>query len=882
MRTDNALQNAPRTVRLADYQPPAYWVDQVHLTVQIFDDATWVDAVLTMRPNSAYDQPQPLELYGVDLTVESLEVDGASMTPSWDGETVRLAPVDKATFEVRSRVRIDPVNNTSLEGLYRSGGMYCTQCEAEGFRKITLFPDRPDVLAVFTTRIEAPETYTRLLSNGNPVASGKMDNNRHFAEWHDPFPKPSYLFALVAGDLEVTTDQFETRSGRVIDLALYTEAHNQHKTRFALEALKRSMRWDEHVFGREYDLELFMIVAVDHFNMGAMENKGLNIFNSACVLADEASTTDKGFETIEAIVAHEYFHNWSGNRVTCRDWFQLSLKEGFTVFRDAEFTADMHARAVKRMDDVTLLLTQQFAEDAGPMAHPIRPDNYIEINNFYTLTVYEKGQEVVRMLHTLLGPERFRQGSDLYFSRFDGQAVTTEDFVACMAEVSGIDLTQFERWYNQAGTPRVDVTGEYNETEQQYTLRFAQSCPPTPGQPSKQPFHIPIKLGLIGRASGVPQTFSTDHPGFDQDTGVFSLRDDEDVLVLSGVGESVVPSLLRDFSAPVVCEFPYTADELRLLITSDDNSLNRWRAMQALGTRTLVALAQDAPTGTTLEGMLTEAMAGVLRDNLLDPAVKARLLALPAQAYVAEQCEPVDPVSLNATHKGLQQRLASALLADWQAVYDATSSNEAYVFNHNQAARRALHVQALSYLVVATPEGWQYARDLLQSADNMTEKSAALAVWADVANADWEQAMVDFYQVWQHDAQVVEKWLAIKAAAPSMRVPDIQSLIEHEAFSWTNPNRIRSVLGGFVMRNPEGFHADGDAGYRFLADTILKLDSLNPQIAARLCVPFTQWRRYVGRIQADMQRELSRILAAEGLSDGVYEVVSKSLGDDDA
>lgn len=515
------------------------------------------------------------------------------------------------------------------------------------------------------------------------------------------------------------------------------------------------------------------------------------------------------------------------------------------------------------------------------MAHPVRPAEYMEINNFYTLTIYEKGAEVVRMLHTLLGADDFRRGSDLYFERFDGQAVTTEDFVQCMAEVSGIDLTQFQRWYDLAGTPHVAVTGNYDASAQTYTLAFSQSCPPTPGQINKPALHIPIKLGLIGQESGLPQAFTTDHPGFDSDTGVFSLREFEQELVLHKVNEAVVPSLFRDFSAPVVCEYPYSAEALSLLITSDDNSLNRWDAMQSLATRTLVALVQDKPEGQALRNTLTEAMRQVLQDNLVDNAVKARLLQLPAQAYVAEQYTPVDPLALDQVYGELRTHLATALADPWRSIYQETTANEPYAFNHTQAARRALHLVALGYLIFSHKDAWQEARDLFERADNMTEQSAALSVWSWVANAEWEAAMDAFYERWQHDAQVVEKWLSMRAAAPHMRVADIVQLIEHPAFSWTNPNRVRSVLGGFVMRNTTGFHANGDEGYRFLSDSIMKLDSLNPQIAARLCVPFTQWRRYTGRIQADMQRELETILAVEGLSDGVYEVVSKTLASRD-
>ncbi len=877
MRSDTG----PKTVRLRDYQRPAYWLDTTELTIRIKDTATEVDARLVMRINREdYDSPQPLVLQGSGLTVQSVHIDGAEITDlHWTGENLELPPVDRDSFVVETSVEIDPAGNTSLEGLYRSGGMYCTQCEAEGFRKITLFPDRPDVLSVFTTRIEAPAAYPQLLANGNLVSSGELPDNRHFAVWHDPYPKPSYLFAMVAGDLVTEHDEFVTQSGRTVALRLYTEAHNAHKTRFALESLKRAMRWDEQTYGREYDLDCFMIVAVDHFNMGAMENKGLNIFNSACVLADERSTTDGQFETIEAIVAHEYFHNWSGNRVTCRDWFQLSLKEGFTVFRDSEFTADMHARAVKRMDDVTMLRTAQFPEDAGPMAHPIRPDSYMEINNFYTVTVYEKGAEVVRMLHTLLGAERFRRGADLYFDRFDGQAVTTEDFVQCMSEASGFDLEQFQHWYDQAGTPRVDVTANYDADDQTLRLHFEQSCPATPGQPRKPAFHIPVKLGLIGRDSGMPHRIVTDDAGYDPVTGVFSLRDESATLVLRDVSEPVVPSLLRDFSAPVVCRFPYTDDELTLLSRADDNSFNRWDAMQTLATRAILARVRGEDDADARARSLKSAMSAVLRDDLVDNAVKARILQLPTQAYLAEQFRPVDPLVLDDCHLTLRRWLAGELLDQWQQIFEQTRPDRPYAFSHEQNARRSLHLKALEALVLASENGWQEAESLFRNADNMTEQSGALNLWSSVVNTEWHGAMDAFYDQWKSDAQVVEKWLAIRASARGVRVEDIRQLTEHDAFDWGNPNRIRSVIGGFAMRNPAAFHASDGAGYRYLADVILRLDRTNPQIAARLCTPFTQWRRYVDSVQSQMKSELQRLIETPDLSAGVYEVVSKSLAE---
>lgn len=877
MRTE---QN-PAVIRLQDYQPPSYWIETTELDISIEAQYTWVESCLKMVRNTS--QPQPLQLVldaGELLSVEWIEVDGVRLEAFVRQGEQLILPAPRATqFTLRSKVRLDPAQNTTLEGLYRSGGMYCTQCEAQGFRQITPYLDRPDVLAVFTTRIEAPVAYRQLLANGNRLETQACGPDRHAALWHDPFPKPSYLFAMVAGDLVCDEQSFTTQSGRDVTLQLYTEAHNQHKTRFALESLQRAMRWDERSYGREYDLDLFMIVAVDHFNMGAMENKGLNIFNSACVLADASSSTDRGFEAIESIVAHEYFHNWSGNRVTCRDWFQLSLKEGFTVFRDSQFTADMHHAAVKRIDDVQLLMNHQFTEDSGPMAHPVRPEEYIEINNFYTLTVYEKGAEVVRMLHTLLGAELFRAATDLYFLRHDGSAATVEDFVTCMAEVSGLELSQFKRWYHQAGTPEVSIQTHFDAKAEQLTLRFTQRPSTFVGQPSDLPFHIPIRLGLVGARTGQAIALQTQHPNFNSEHSVFSLREAEDTLVLNQVTEPVVPSLFRDFSAPVRYEFGASSADLAVLARYDENQFNRWYAWQSLSTQTLMSVVRQTDDASDRLEQLTQTVRHLLTDASLEPAIQARLLTLPNFETLANDSDLINPEAIVNARQAVQKHLAQQLSNLWLSLFQRTKSAQPYAFDAVSAGRRTLHLTALDYLLWSDDLGWQHAQKLFVQADNMTERSGALLCWAQRANPEWHKAMDAFYAEWSHDAQVVERWLSMKATSPVMRASDIEALYHHEAFSWHNPNRVRSVVGAFCLRNPAGFFAADGSGYALLLSAILRLDQTNPQIAARLCTPLTQWRRFIPAIRTELYRALKTLAEQPSLSAGVYEVVQKSLGE---
>jgi len=783
-------------------------------------------------------------------------------------------------------VRIHPESNTALEGLYKSGTMFCTQCEAEGFRKITFYLDRPDVMSKFTTTVSAEQhAYPVLLSNGNPIASGSEEGGRHWATWEDPFKKPAYLFALVAGDLWCVEDSFTTMSNREVALRIYVEPENIDKVQHAMNSLKRSMKWDEEVYGREYDLDIFMIVAVNDFNMGAMENKGLNIFNSSCVLAKAETATDAAHQRVEAVVAHEYFHNWSGNRVTCRDWFQLSLKEGFTVFRDSEFSADTHSRTVKRIEDVAYLRTHQFAEDAGPMAHPVRPDAYMEISNFYTLTIYEKGAEVLRMIHTLLGPELFRKGSDLYFERHDGQAVTCDDFVKAMEDASGIDLTQFKRWYTQAGTPRLDVSEAYDEAAQTYSLTFRQSCPATPGQSEKLPFVIPVALGLLD-AQGNELPLRLQGESAAQGTSrVLSVTEAEQTFTFVGVVEKPLPSLLRGFSAPVKLHFPYSRDQLMFLMQHDSDGFNRWEAGQQLSVQVLQELIGQHQRGEALvlDQRLVTALRTLLEDESLDQAMVAEMLSLPGEAYLTEISEVADVEAIHAAREFARKALADALFAPLWARYQANrevSKATPYVAEAAHFARRSLQNIALSYLMLSEkPEVLAACVDQFDNADNMTERLAALAV---LVNSPFQEeqgkALAMFADFFKDNPLVMDQWFSVQAGCPLPGgLERVHALMQHEAFTLKNPNKVRALIGAFANQNLINFHRADGAGYRFLADQVITLNALNPQIASRLLAPLTRWRKYGAARQALMKAELERILASGELSSDVYEVVSKSL-----
>ena len=883
--------NQPKTIFLNEYRVPDFLIDTVALTIALEDGETRVTAVLAMRRNPVSERANaPLELHGAGLDIVSLRIDDQPLVAteySQSGEILNIHRPVGERFSFVSEVAIKPQENTTLEGLYRSRQLFCTQCEAEGFRKITFYLDRPDVMAEFTTTIIADKlAYPVLLANGNRVAEGDLDGGRHWVRWHDPFPKPAYLFAMVAGDLAHIEDSFTTGSGRQVSLRIFVEEKDLDKCDFAMTALKKAMKWDEEVYGREYDLDVFMIVAVDDFNAGAMENKGLNIFNSSAVLAKPEITTDASFQNIQAIVAHEYFHNWSGNRVTCRDWFQLSLKEGFTVFRDATFSADMGSPVVKRVQDVNMLRTLQFAEDAGPMAHPVQPASYMEIANFYTLTVYEKGSEVVAMLHTLLGAKLFRQGSDLYFSRHDGEAVTIEDFVACMASVSGRDLSQFMHWYRQAGTPEVDISGSYDANAKTYTLNFRQSCRATAECDHKKPYLIPVKMGLLGAAGDLP--LHADGVSGATET-VLEITEAEHQVTFNNVMEKPLPSLFRGFSAPVKWTFPYDRDDLVFQISADSDGFNRWEACNRLAVSIVKEMVAAKVEGDSLvlDGRLVAAygrvLAAALDEGDADKAMAALMLTLPTEAYLSEEMAVIHVEAIHAVRCEVRTVFARELAADWLRCYEHNQSDEPYQPEPRQIACRSLKNVALSYLSLLDDKEI-IARIFNQAvaADNMTDCHSALValVNSPVKDADnlAQQALNRFYERWRDEPLAVNLWLQIQAGAMTPGgLERVCALLEHDAFDMRNPNKVRSLIGVFCNLNAVNFHRADGAGYGFLADKILELDGLNPQIAARQLTPLTRWRKYPAEKAGPMKAELAKIAAAPKLSPDVYEVVSKSL-----
>ena len=874
-------ESQPSAIYLKDYKVPPFLIDKTELTFDLDETTTIVTSRLHMRRNPAFGKSTaPLILDGgEEVKLIGVAMDDYELPPEEyrisEDKLIITATADE--FVLTCETLIEPQNNTRLEGLYRSSSMFCTQCEAEGFRHITYYLDRPDVMSVFTTTIIADEArYPVMLSNGNEVERGKTDEGKTVVVWHDPFPKPAYLFALVAGNLAVKNDVFITQSQREIKLQIFTESHNIDKVDYAMEALKRSMRWDEETYGREYDLDIFMIVAVDDFNMGAMENKGLNIFNSSCLLASPETTTDDTYLRVEAIVAHEYFHNWSGNRVTCRDWFQLSLKEGFTVFRDQTFSADMHSETVKRVEDVSFLKTAQFAEDAGPMAHPVRPASFIEISNFYTLTVYEKGAEIVRMIHTLLGAEKFRAGSDLYFDRHDGQAVTCDDFVAAMQDASGVDLSQFKRWYSQAGTPVVTVTDSYEESTGTYRLIMKQHTPATPGQPTKLPLHIPVRVGLLSQQG---DALSAQVNGVVAEDHVLHLKANEQEFVFTGVTSRPVPSLLRSFSAPVKLRYEYSAKDLLLLLSADSDGFNRWSASQQLAVNELTLLINQAIKGDELsiESQLIQGFKALLSDAALDPAMVALILALPSQAYLSELADPIYPAAIKQARQYLKAQLANALSADFERVYREHKIHGEYQATAEDIAHRSLKNIALSYWVEAGSElAQQELVTQFQTANNMTDQFSALSIAVHSQHPKAAELLAAFYEQWQSEPLVVNKWLMLSASQEQENaLSTVKGLLEHPAFDLKNPNKVRSVLGGFGQ-SVSGFHKADGSGYQFLADQIIVLNKRNPQIASRLCTPLTRWKKLQPELSVKMKAELERILA-EDLSKDVFEVVSKSL-----
>jgi len=890
---------APKTIYLKDYTPPAFLISTIALDVDIRDDHALVRATLALARNpKAADAHAPLLLDGDEIELESVALDGRVLAPGDYRLGVESLCIDKVperfTLETVSRIR--PQKNTRLEGLYASGSGFVTQCEAQGFRRITWFIDRPDVMARYTNTIHAErERYPVLLSNGNLVATGEEAGGRHWAKWEDPFPKPSYLFAMVAAKLEKLDDSFVTRSGRDARLALYVEPGKLDQCGFAMRCLKSAMKWDEEVFGLELDLDGYMIVAVGDFNSGAMENKGLNIFNTKYVLARPDTATDNDYQNIDRVVAHEYFHNWTGDRVTCRDWFQLSLKEGLTVFRDQEYGADRYSRVVQRIGEVRGLRAAQFPEDAGPMAHPVRPAAYMEIRNFYTMTVYEKGAEVVRMQHTLLGPRAFRAGMDLYFRRHDGQAVTTDDFVQAMQDASGIDLGQFRRWYEQAGTPVVQVEGKYDAAARRYALTLTQSCPPTPGQETKLPFHIPFALGLVGPDGGDIPLQLEGEDVIDQRAGarqqaaestrVLSLRQPQERFVFVNVPAPPVPSLLRNFSAPVIVKYDYSEADLTHLMAHDANAFNRWEAGQRLALALILrgiaaerAQRVNAAGGPRTPQSFVRAFARVLADAPRDPAFGAEALGLPSEIYIAEQLDEVDPDAIHAMRNGLRRDLAQALKSELLATYQAQVLPGPYSPDAQAAGKRALKNLCLGYLIeLDDAEARALALGQFERADNMTDAMAALAALANCDCAERTQALDAFYAKWQSEPLVVDKWLAVQAGS---RLPgtlvETRKLLAHPAFDIHNPNKVYALIRSFCG-NHVRFHAADGGGYRFLAEQVIAIDAFNPQVAARMARAFDRWRKFDAGRRRHASAALDRIREAQGLSKDVAEIVTKAL-----
>jgi len=856
----DALAATPHITRREDYRAPDWLVPEIALDFDLDPAATRVTAVLTVERNGAHDRV--LRLDGDGLTPLSVRVDGVDAAYEMDGPALVIALPGYAHV-VETQVEIAPERNTQLMGLYASGGNLCTQCEAEGFRRITFFPDRPDVLSRYRVKMTADAArFPVLLANGDPVASGEAPDGKHWAEWQDPFPKPCYLFAMVAGDLAANRGTFTTLSGREVQLGIWVREKDLPKTDHALHALKLSMAWDEKVYGREYDLDVFNIVAVDDFNFGAMENKGLNIFNSRYILADPDTATDYDYDAVAAVVAHEYFHNWSGNRVTCRDWFQLSLKEGFTVFRDQSFSADQGSAAVKRIEDVRGLRAAQFPEDAGPLAHPVRPDAYLEISNFYTATIYNKGAEVIRMMATILGPHKFRAGTDLYFQRFDGTAATCEDFVACMEEASGIDLTQFRLWYSQAGTPRVSATLEHEDGRARVTIR--QAVPPTPGQPEKAPMVLPLKLRLFGGETAKPVAPEQ----------LVLLSDGEAEIAFDGVGERPVLSINRGFSAPVIVDTNRSAADLAFLSAHDDDPFARYEAMQQLMLDTLVAAVTQ---GRADHGPVIEAVGNTLADPALDRAFIAEAVLLPSDSFIGDQLAVVDPELIFQKREALRRDLGKALEQQWRDAHDAVKANRFEYSPAGKGARR-LRTVSLGYINASgAADGPDLAFGQFEGADNMTDRQGALMTLVNGLSDKREAALDIFYHRYSDNALVLDKWFQTQALATRADTAEaVEDLAKHRDFTLANPNRARALVGAFAI-NQRAFHSSEGRGYRFVADQLIALDKLNPQTAAKLVPPLGRWKRFDEGRAAKMRAELERILAVSGLSKDMTEQVSKSL-----
>lgn len=863
---------APKTIFLKDYTAPPYLVESLHLSFQINDGSTTVTSRAKYKRNGTGHAP--LVLDGEHMELLSITLDGAPVLHDKDDATLTIQN-PPADFTLEITTKFDPAKNTALEGLYKSGDTYCTQCEAQGFRRITYFQDRPDVMTVFTTRIEGDKAALPvLLSNGNLISEGDLPDGRHFVEWNDPFPKPCYLFALVAGQLEYIQDSFTTQSGRKVDLRIYVRNGDQPQCHYAMESLIRSMKWDEDTYGREYQLDRFNIVAVSDFNMGAMENTSLNVFNTALVLAHQETATDMDFYRVESVIGHEYFHNWTGNRVTCRDWFQLSLKEGLTVFRDQEFSADMNSRAVQRIDDVEGLRSMQFPEDGGPLAHPVRPDSYIEINNFYTTTVYEKGAEVVRMQATLLGKDLYRKATDLYFDRFDGHAVTCDDFVKCMEDASSQDLSQFKLWYSQAGTPEVTAKSHYNAETKTFTLTLTQHIPDTPGQTDKKPHHIPVAIGLLN-----------DNGDDLIGTQILHLKDKTESFIFENIASRPVPSILRNFSAPIRLTTDLSEDDLRFLMVADSDGFNRWESAQTLTMRLINRMLDQMEAGhhTVTDRAYLETFSTLLEQALNDSedkALLARMISLPDHSIIGQERSTVYPDHIHSVLTRIKYDVLSECRGQLEKLYTKLNAPKAYKPDAQSMAERALKAVVMEFL---TCQGDQISSALCKdhyfAANNMTDRMMALNGLIDTDSEERAEVLADFYERFKTYPLVIDKWFAAQArAVRTQTLDDIRLLAAHPDFTLKNPNRARSLYATFAMRNPVIFHATTGAGYDLFGEVILTLDKINPQIASRLLTALRDWKRYDAVRQDQMRAILQKIIGTKDLSPNVYEIASKTLG----
>ncbi|MFK5986410.1 MAG: aminopeptidase N [Pseudomonadota bacterium] len=884
MQSERVMTTNNKTIYLKDYQVPAFFINETHLTFELdyqdnvaaTDNYTRVTSNLHFKRNKAAAKTTDIQLHGFGFELLNIAINGTTLKLSeyqiTDNGLLLSSVAEEFSLEIQTRLQ--PQKNTALEGLYKSSGNFCTQCEAEGFRRITYYLDQPDIMSVFTTKIIADkQQYPVMLSNGNLVEQGDLDNGKHFVIWNDPFKKPSYLFALVAGDLAKITDSFTTASGKQVDLHIFVEHKNADKCAHAMLSLQQAMLWDEQVFGLKYDLDIYMIVAVEDFNMGAMENKGLNVFNAKYVLARSDTATDKDYEGIEAVIGHEYFHNWTGNRVTCRDWFQLSLKEGLTVFRDQEFTADMHSRAVKRIEDAKLIRTYQFAEDSSPMSHPIRPSHYMEINNFYTVTVYNKGAEVIRMIQTIIGKQNFRKGMDLYFQRHDGQAVTTEDFVSAMSDASGHDLEDFKNWYNQDSTPIVSVTTNYDETQEIFHITVIQSTPINNAEDKKRPFHIPLSIALL------------DNEGNELLSTVLHFKNKSSIFSFSDIKEPPVLSMLRNFSAPIKIEMKQSDHELAFLMRYDNDSFNRWDAGQRLMARIILAQVKRLQQGKKIDfkndafKIFIKAYKQLLLDPGLDNALKALALTLPDPNVLMDQLDIADVDNVYLASKRLQVIIANKLQKNWQSTYHACKITSEYKFIAKDAGKRSLRKTCMSFLLSLKQQDLykQCYQDYLDS-NNMTDSFGLLAILNQYSSKYKEQALKDFEQKWNNEPLVMDKWFTIQAVSDNNNcLEEVKKLMKHPVFDIKNPNRVRSLISVFASQNNLNFHKLDGSGYQFIADQVILLDKLNPQVASRMVKSFSRWRRFSLPRQELMKQQLQRIIDLPELSGDVFEIVSKSL-----